>query len=88
MALDDVKAGEGDHDGKAENGHTDIVATMTPSSVSSEDNPFAERSNIATDVTGTAAETEQRGTEPVRVGASPGEADPRSDREPERTENT
>lgn len=85
LALDeDVEAGEGD-DGKAESGHTDMVLTMTPSSVSSEDKPFAENCNVAPGINGTAAETDQS---VPRIGATPREADPRSDREPERTKKT
>ena len=85
LALEeDVKAGERD-DGKAESGQTNILSTMSPSSVGSEDKQFAESSKIATDI----AETDQSEVpEPVRIGATPGEADARSDREPERTAKT
>eukprot|EP00752_Nemacystus_decipiens_P010389 g9258.t1 len=87
LALDgDVKGGEGGH-GKEESGHSDMVATMSPSSVSSEDNQFTEKSSVATNVAAGAAatETEEPLREPVMIAASPGETDPRGDREPERT---
>lgn len=85
LALgNDVKTEKGK--GKAESGNTDMMSTMISSSNSSGENQFAEISNIATNIDGIAVETVHSVPEPARIGATPGEVDTESDREPERTE--